>query len=103
MYPSLSFLEFRVIERGSQEIARVSKGKWPGLEMRAAAGGADNWKSGQQVTAVGALTSTSRHHMFYPDSQWNVWMTVANRLPVLKGTLDLLVLRALSWTPMHGF
>jgi PadR family transcriptional regulator, regulatory protein PadR len=24
-------------------------------------------------------------------------------LPVLKGTLDLLVLRALSWTPMHGF
>lgn len=40
--------------------------------------------------------------MFYPDSQWSVWMT-ANRLPVLKGTLDLLVLRALSWTPMHGF
>lgn len=26
-----------------------------------------------------------------------------NRLPVLKGTLDVLVLRALSWTPMHGF
>ena len=26
-----------------------------------------------------------------------------NRLPVLKGTLDLLVLRALSWAPMHGF
>lgn len=25
------------------------------------------------------------------------------KLPVLKGTLDLLVLRALSWTPMHGF
>ena len=25
------------------------------------------------------------------------------RLPVLKGTLDVLVLRALSWTPMHGF
>jgi PadR family transcriptional regulator len=25
------------------------------------------------------------------------------RLPVLKGTLDILVLRALSWTPMHGF
>ena len=24
-------------------------------------------------------------------------------LPVLKGTLDLLVLRALAWTPMHGF
>src|SRR6185436_14496121 len=41
--------------------------------------------------------------MFYPDSQWNVWMTTQNRLPVLKGTLDLLVLRALSWTPMHGF
>lgn len=27
----------------------------------------------------------------------------ADPLPVLKGTLDLLVLRALSWTPMHGF
>jgi PadR family transcriptional regulator PadR len=26
-----------------------------------------------------------------------------SRLPVLKGTLDLLVLRALGWTPMHGF
>lgn len=26
-----------------------------------------------------------------------------NKLPVLKGTLDLLVLRALSWAPMHGF
>lgn len=24
-------------------------------------------------------------------------------LPVLKGTLDLLVLRALNWAPMHGF
>jgi transcriptional regulator len=26
-----------------------------------------------------------------------------SKLPLLKGTLDLLVLRALSWTPMHGF
>jgi PadR family transcriptional regulator, regulatory protein PadR len=26
-----------------------------------------------------------------------------SRLPVLKGTLDVLVLRALSWSPMHGF
>ncbi len=25
------------------------------------------------------------------------------QLPVMKGTLDLLVLKALSWTPMHGF
>src|SRR5579884_2412127 len=25
------------------------------------------------------------------------------RLPVIKGTLDVLVLRALSWSPMHGF
>lgn len=24
-------------------------------------------------------------------------------LPILKGTLDILVLRALSWEPMHGF
>lgn len=30
-------------------------------------------------------------------------MTTPARLPLLKGTLDLLVLRALSWTPMHGF
>ena len=26
-----------------------------------------------------------------------------SKLPVLKGTLDLLVLRALTWEPMHGF
>ena len=25
------------------------------------------------------------------------------QLPLLRGTLDLLVLRALSWGPMHGF
>lgn len=25
------------------------------------------------------------------------------RLPVLKGTLDVLVLKALSWAPLHGF
>jgi PadR family transcriptional regulator, regulatory protein PadR len=24
-------------------------------------------------------------------------------MPVLKGTLDVLVLRALTWAPMHGF
>jgi transcriptional regulator len=24
-------------------------------------------------------------------------------LPVVKGTLDVLVLKALAWTPMHGF
>ncbi len=24
-------------------------------------------------------------------------------LPLLKGTLDILVLKALSWAPMHGF
>ena len=24
-------------------------------------------------------------------------------MPVLRGTLDVLVLKALSWTPMHGF
>ena len=28
---------------------------------------------------------------------------MSDPLPVLKGTLDLLVLRALSWSPMHGF
>jgi len=28
---------------------------------------------------------------------------VADSLPVVKGTLDVLVLKALSWGPMHGF
>jgi len=28
---------------------------------------------------------------------------VTDPLPVVKGTLDLMVLRALTWTPMHGF
>ena len=27
----------------------------------------------------------------------------ADTLPLLKGTLDLLILKALSWGPMHGF
>jgi transcriptional regulator len=26
-----------------------------------------------------------------------------NSLPVIKGTLDVLVLKALTWGPMHGF
>jgi transcriptional regulator len=28
---------------------------------------------------------------------------VSDALPLVKGTLDALVLKALSWTPMHGF
>ncbi|HEX9562822.1 MAG TPA: PadR family transcriptional regulator [Gemmatimonadaceae bacterium] len=28
---------------------------------------------------------------------------MAESLPVVKGTLDVLVLKALSWGPMHGF
>ena len=28
---------------------------------------------------------------------------MADILPLLKGTLDILVLKALAWTPMHGF
>ena len=28
---------------------------------------------------------------------------MAETLPLLKGTLDLLVLKTLSWSPMHGF
>ena len=28
---------------------------------------------------------------------------MAERLAVVKGTLDLMVLKALTWTPMHGF
>lgn len=30
-------------------------------------------------------------------------MAGRDALPVVKGTLDILVLKALSWTPMHGF
>ena len=30
-------------------------------------------------------------------------MAAGDALPVVKGTLDVLVLKALSWTPMHGF
>lgn len=29
--------------------------------------------------------------------------STGDSLPLLKGTLDLLVLKALSWGPMHGF
>ncbi len=28
---------------------------------------------------------------------------MAEPLPLVKGTLDVLVLKALAWTPMHGF
>jgi PadR family transcriptional regulator, regulatory protein PadR len=28
---------------------------------------------------------------------------MADALPLVKGTLDILVLKALSWSPMHGF
>ena len=28
---------------------------------------------------------------------------MAESLPLVKGTLDLLVLKALTWAPMHGF
>lgn len=28
---------------------------------------------------------------------------MADPLPLVKGTLDVLVLKALSWTPLHGF
>jgi transcriptional regulator len=30
-------------------------------------------------------------------------MSASEPLPIVKGTLDVLVLKALSWTPMHGF
>jgi PadR family transcriptional regulator, regulatory protein PadR len=30
-------------------------------------------------------------------------LAVADSLPLVKGTLDILVLKALSWAPMHGF
>jgi transcriptional regulator len=28
---------------------------------------------------------------------------MSDTLPLVKGTLDVLVLKALTWTPMHGF
>ena len=28
---------------------------------------------------------------------------MSDTLPLVKGTLDVLILKALSWTPMHGF
>ena len=28
---------------------------------------------------------------------------MAESIPLVRGTLDVLVLKALSWTPMHGF
>jgi len=28
---------------------------------------------------------------------------MTDALPLVKGTLDMLVLKALAWTPMHGF
>ena len=28
---------------------------------------------------------------------------MTDSLPIVKGTLDILVLKALTWTPMHGF
>ena len=30
-------------------------------------------------------------------------MAAPAALPLVKGTLDILVLKALAWTPMHGF
>jgi len=30
-------------------------------------------------------------------------MPASETLPILKGTLDTLVLKAVCWTPMHGF
>ena len=30
-------------------------------------------------------------------------MTSAGDIPLLKGTLDLLILKTLSWGPMHGY
>ena len=32
-----------------------------------------------------------------------LWPTADDSLPLLKGTLDLLILKTLSWGPMHGY
>src|SRR4051812_45945154 len=39
----------------------------------------------------------------YPYNLRGMTMAVPESLPLVKGTVDLLVLKALSWGPMHGF
>ena len=45
------------------------------------------------------------HDAIVPSRIWIETLegTVAEPMSVIKGMLDVLVLRALSWTPMHGF
>src|SRR5918997_2133095 len=37
------------------------------------------------------------------ESQGRIWRMATGSMPLVKGTLDVLVLKALSWAPMHGF
>src|SRR5688572_24725236 len=58
-------------------------------------------------------TATVRRAIHPPLLRDRVWLAIflqtlhrasqMSKLPVRKGTLDLLVLRALTWAPMHGF
>ena len=47
------------------------------------------------------LTAIARRPTFAPSTFW--MEIVSEPLAVVKGTLDVLVLKALSWGPMHGF
>ena len=47
------------------------------------------------------LRITPHHHIFPIDTMGN--RNADDTLPLVKGTGDLLVLKALSWGPMHGF
>src|SRR4051812_46714390 len=64
-------------------------------------------RRGQTGSSLAGARSAKGHcafaHRMTPSIQTLNRASLMSKLPVLKGTLDLLVLRALSWTPMHGF
>lgn len=50
-----------------------------------------------------ALTAPHHVHSIYPGTNGESGTVKTGSLPLLKGTLDLLVLKALTWGPMHGY
>src|SRR5690242_15720225 len=113
MYPTL-LLELRVDESRSQFPAHIrgvrvvehrklrSAGQpWERLRARGKGISVPPTRARRACRALDSLTS-ARHSSIQTLNRLSRRSDVS-RLPVLKGTLDLLVLRALSWTPMHGF
>jgi PadR family transcriptional regulator PadR len=49
------------------------------------------------------LTHRGRIGSFPPEAGDRDWGIDMQRMPLVRGTLDVLVLRALNWGPMHGF